>query len=554
MKTKSAPISIPRRRARRQPLVILLSFAAVLLILLSVVIVVGARVAFSDTSFPNIYADTVSLGSMTKEEILSTLQANGWENRTVAKLKVKTYNDMVLTFDPVKAGVILSAEEATEKAVSYGHSSNIFASLLHYLKCLKAPVDINEQNTALNTEYIRSRVNSLKKALDSLFGESTYYVDEEKAALVCMKTAGPLSFNMEELCSFAAEALIAGKTEMNYTVVAEEPVCPDFKAIADEICSDVANAGFSDVGHQILQEKEGISFDLLQALSLWEAADVGDAVHIPLTFTEPETTAASLEASLFQDLLGAVTTKYNNSNDNRCSNVRLATSKVDGTVLYPGEEFSFNSTVGMRTAEAGYLMAPAYAGYGDIKDEIGGGVCQVSTGIYAASLFSFLDITSHTCHVYPPNYIQLGMDATVSIPENGGRTIDLRVKNNRNYPVKIVGYCEETTDEYGHPRKYCTIEIWGTLEEDDYMPVEFDNSYSVIYDYDRFIDPAQEGREGYKIKFTHEEFEFEDDYGKGIRTLTHRKVYDSSGNLVEDMIINPTYSAGYALDTYYYRG
>ena len=200
-------------------------------------------------------------------------------------------------------------------------------------------------------------------------------------------------------------------------------------------------------------------------------------------------------------------------------------------------------------------MAPAYAGYGDIKDEIGGGVCQVSTGVYAAALFSFLDISSHTCHIYPPNYIQLGMDATVSIPESGGRTIDLRIKNSKNYPIKIVGTCEETTDAAsGKPRKYCTIEIWGTLEDDDYMPVEFDNSYSDIYDYDRVIDPAYENREGYKIKFTHEENEFEDDYGKGLRTLTHRKVYDSSGTLVEDRIINPTYSAGYALDTYYYRG
>ena len=85
------------------------------------------------------------------------------------------------------------------------------------------------------------------------------------------------------------------------------------------------------------------------------------------------------------------------------------------------------------------------------------------------------------------------------------------------------------------------------------MPVEFDNSYAGIYDYDRVIEPAYPDREGYKIKFTHEETEFEDDYGRGLRTLTHRKVYDSHGILVEDSIINPTYYEGYAMDTYYYR-
>ena len=261
-----------------------------------------------------------------------------------------------------------------------------------------------------------------------------------------------------------------------------------------------------------------------------------------------------LEALLYRDLLGAVTTKYNNSGINRCINVRLASSKVDGVVLFPGEEFSFNTVVGARTEEAGFLPAPAYAGYDDIKDEIGGGVCQVSTGVYAAALFSFLDVTSHTSHLYPPNYIQLGTDATVTIPEGGGRSIDLKFVNSKSCPVKIVSYCEESVRDNGRPLRTVTVEIWGTLEEDDYMPVEFDNSYIDIYDYDRLIDPAYPDREGYKIKFTHEETEFEDDYGRGLHTLTHRKVYDSSGNLVEDKIINPTYSAGYALDTYYYRG
>ena len=558
MKQKTEPKNIPNRRrsARRQPLIILLSVSAVLLILLSAIIVAGAHVTFSSSSFPNIYADSIALGNMTKEEVLDTLRANGWEERASTLLKVETYNDTVLTFDPVTAGVILSTEDAAEKALAYGHESNIFAALFRYLQCMISPVDINAMNTSLNEEYIQSRILACKEELDSLFGKSTYYIDEDASALICLKTAGPLSFDASELCRLTADALYAGETALEYTVVAGEPVCPDFQAISNEICHEAINARFSDDGsHQILKEERGCSFDSSLAKSLWEASSPGDSVSIPLTFTQPEITAAELEASLFHDLLGAVTTKYNNSNENRSSNVRLATSKIDGTVLYPGEEFSFNKTVGTRTEESGFLMAPAYAGYGDIKDEIGGGVCQVSTGVYAAALFSFLDISSHTCHIYPPNYIQLGMDATVSIPESGGRTIDLRIKNSKNYPIKIVGTCEETTDAAsGKPRKYCTIEIWGTLEDDDYMPVEFDNSYSDIYDYNRVIDPAYENREGYIIKFTHEENEFEDDYGKGLRTLTHRKVYDSSGNLVEDRIINPTYSAGYALDTYYYRG
>ena len=329
---------------------------------------------------------------------------------------------------------------------------------------------------------------------------------------------------------------------------------PDFQALYEEICYEATDASFSEDGsHTILPEKTGIRFDQDDARKRWEGAAEGE-VHIPLEVLQPQVISGMLEALLYRDLLGAVTTKYNNSGETRCINVHLASAKVNGVVLFPGEEFSFNEVVGPRTEEAGFLPAPAYAGYDDIKDEIGGGVCQVSTGVYAAALFAFLDVTRHTSHIYPPNYIQLGTDATVTIPEGGGRSIDMKFVNSKSYPVKIVSYCEESVRDNGKPLRTVTVEIWGTLEEDDYMPIEFDNSYSNIYDYDRVISPAYPDREGYKIKFTHEETEFEDETGRGLHTLTHRKVYDSAGNLVEDKITNPTYSAGYALDTYYYRG
>ena len=97
-----------------------------------------------------------------------------------------------------------------------------------------------------------------------------------------------------------------------------------------------------------------------------------------------------------------------------------------------------------------------------------------------------------------------------------------------------------------------TFEVWGTLEEGDYMPVEFDNSYTWQYDYHRYIDPAYEDREGYAIKFQTEIYGFEDDIGMGYRTLTHRLVLDMEGNVVSDEIINKKLENGnYAMDTYY---
>ena len=513
----------------------------------------GLLVTYSGRILPNVYVGETNLGMLSSAKARQTLIESGWQERTERVLTVKTYGDVTVSVDPVEAGFLLGTEEAVNLALRYGRQGNLFANLLSFLKALGKKTDLNAEETALNTAYIQSRADLCQEKLNEALGE-LYRLDEEKAQLVLIKGQGSLFLNTAALQERITAALRSGETELEFRELLTDPVSPDMETVRSMVCTGSEDASFSTDGtHTILEGRPGYDFNAAEAQLLWDAADLGETVRIPLTVSYSGVTAEYLESTLYHDLLGAVTTKYNNSGENRRSNVRLAASRIDGTVLFPGEEFSFNDVVGVRSEEAGFLSAPAYAGYNDIKEEIGGGVCQVSSGVYAAALFSFLDITKHTCHVYPPNYIQLGTDATVTIPEGGGRTIDLRFVNSRNWPVKIVAYCEETEDRGdGKPLRTVTVEIWGTLEEEDYMPVEFDNSYIDIYDYDRTIEPAYPDREGYKIKFTHDEQAFEDDNGSGIRTATHRKVYDSKGNLVEDKIINPTYSAGYALDTYYF--
>lgn len=536
-----------RRRKGKGPLIA--AAAAVLLLVAS-----GMLVTNSKKIYPNVFVADIPVGGMTVSRAEEILASAGWEERT-APLSVETYAGITVDVSPVNAGILLNKNAAAEAAYRYGRTGSIFSNLKKYLSSLSKSVDVNMLSSSMNRSYISGKVTELESELRAAFGEESYFLDTQSENLVLVKSNGVLNLNAEELFENIVSALNSGTKRIEFEIEAGQPQKPDFQRIYDTVCAEPQNAYFpGDGSHSLVPEKPGYRFNISEAEMLWEQALPGESVQIPMEMLPAEVTAELLESLMFHDLLGAVTTKYNNSNENRSSNVRLASSKIDGVVLYPGEEFSFNAIVGERTEEAGFLMAPAYAGYGDIKDEIGGGVCQVSTGVYAAALFSFLKISSHTCHVYPPNYIQLGMDATVSIPE-AGRTIDLKIVNDKACPVKIVSYCTETTDaNSGKPRKSVTVEIWGTLEPDDYMPVEFDNSYIDIYDYDRIIEPAYPDREGYKIKFTHEENEFEDDYGKGLRTATHRKVYDSGGNLVEDRIINPTYSDGYALDTYYYRG
>lgn len=122
------------------------------------------------------------------------------------------------------------------------------------------------------------------------------------------------------------------------------------------------------------ESRAGIEFDAKKARELWDKAENGATVKIPLAVTQPKYTQEQLDKMLFADKLGSQTTGYASSNSNRATNVELSAKKINGYILAPGETFSYNTVVGKRTAEAGFKSAGAYAG-GKVVQEIGGGIC-----------------------------------------------------------------------------------------------------------------------------------------------------------------------------------
>lgn len=542
--------SAAKRRKRKLKIAL-----AAVLSAFAAVFAAAFAVSYCGIVYPGVYVENLSVSGMSRGRLEAALADYGWPEKAGKTLTVKSIGGAAVEVSQADAGLILSTGGVAEAALEHGRSGNIFANLISFFKSIGGHTDVSLLTPGLDRAYISRTAETLCSAVSSGTGGPEYFIDEENLLLKLTKGSGGAALDRAVLEERIISALEAGDNDIEFCSLASEPETPDFSGILSQICTDAEPACFSaDGSHTVIPGRAGYLFDTAEAERLWRAAAPGENISVPLERDSSVYTAEYLDAMMYRDLLGAVTTKYNNSDEDRSSNVRLAASIIDGTVLFPGEVFSFNDTVGARTAEAGFLMAPAYAGYDDITEEIGGGVCQVSTGVYAASLFAFLQIKTHTCHIYPTNYIQLGTDATVTIPQDGGRTIDLQIVNNRAWPVKITAYCEETEDRGdGKPLKTVTVEIWGTLEPDDYMPVEFDNSYENIYSYDRVIDPAYPDREGYKLKFTHDEQEFEDDYGKGIRTLTYIRIIDSAGNVVEKRIVNPLYSFGYGMDTYYYK-
>lgn len=533
---------------RRKGRIGLIVLAAVLALVIAGAVLAGVSVTKSNLSMPNLYIASVSVGRMTREQTTQALLANGWQERTDTPLKVTTYGNVSFDVNPLQAGAVLSADSAADVVMKYGHDRGPLENLYTYITSYLKATDLNNQNTAVNADYINSLISNCTADLAQYLGDGNYTLDTSASALKIMKGAGSMSLDTAGLFDEIVSALATGRTELYYDHLNRQPVMPDFDAIHTELSAEPRDASFTDDGKfNVIDEIIGCAFAVEDARRIWEDTGAGEIVSIPVKMTYPAVTGDSLRNMLYRDLLGTMTTYYNNSTDNRKSNVRLATSKINGFTMYPGDVFAYNTVVGARTEEGGFLPAPAYVN-GDVKDEIGGGACQVSSTLYSACLFADMLVIERECHYYQVSYMQVGTDATVTIPDEG-RAIDYKFQNQRNFPIKIVGYTEEREDG----NCLVTFEIWGTREEGDYIVNEFKSMNYGTGDFDRVLD-ENNAAGGVLIELTHETWGFEDDIGPGKRTLTHRIVYAPDGSVIEDDIVNAKLANGnYGMDTYYFH-
>ena len=206
-------------------------------------------------------------------------------------------------------------------------------------------------------------------------------------------------------------------------------------AIKDEIDRPATDAVI-DLGARKLQpEQVGFRLDVYGTLARIEGAlRRGDAeVDVAVERVQPKVLAAQLGNVHFDQVLGYFETRYTVGGkwEARTYNLRQAASRLDGTVLLPGEVFDFNDKVGPRDEAHGYRVAPVIA-QGELVDGIGGGTCQISGTLYGAAFFAGLDIVERYPHSRPSYYIKLGLDATVVYP-----TINFRFRNPFDFPVVL---------------------------------------------------------------------------------------------------------------------
>ena len=198
-----------------------------------------------------------------------------------------------------------------------------------------------------------------------------------------------------------------------------------------QLCPE--NAGFArDENGKIVvtDSKIGVDFNIKTAQKILDKAKGGEA-FIPIVATKPDVKSDELSSTLYCDELSSYSSSYTVGNTGRAKNLELASSKLNGTELLPGEVFSYVGTVGNGTYEEGYVDAPVYAD-GEVATGVAGGICQGSSTLYCAVLFADLKVVERVNHSMPVGYVPYGMDATIATPY-----IDFKFSNSTDYPLKI---------------------------------------------------------------------------------------------------------------------
>lgn len=380
--------------------------------------------------------------------------------KAVQEKFTQTYQDTALhiTLDgqeysiPVFSMLGIHPEEEIEKAYELGHGHWLTRGIDWARKGFGQQMqkEITVEPSVTYPELLDELIENSGILNYNSMKESSYEIQDYN--LVIHKGKTGKSADLERL----KESILQALEKRDFDTVIDCPYTEHaygdlvIQEIAQEIQKEVSNAGFDKEANEVIPSQEGISIDTDRAVEIYnQTAEGADAV-IELIVTKPEISTEDMKANLFTTAIGNYSTNGGGTS-NRRSNISLAVKAIDNKVLLPGETFSYNDTLGKRTTEKGYKEAGAYSD-GSVVQEVGGGICQVSSTLFAAVLETNLEIVQRRNHSMTVSYMPMGLDATVSW---GGP--DLKFKNNRKYPIKISA-------SYNGGKIY--VEILGANETD----------------------------------------------------------------------------------------
>ncbi len=428
--------------------------------LIIIFIICMLLVAFFAFTLYNVFNTNIVSGVSIKGIDVSGLSESDAKYKIDNYITSKLPEEITLKHGDFETKISLSQIEATfdtkkasRSAANVGKQGNIFENNLYVLSTMFGNVNI-EPKVTLNTEQLTKNLQDISTQLPDTVIQSSYYIEDNQLIITSGQEGNVVDIDKTiEAIENSIYTLSCVDTPIEIVVKTEQPDEIDVEKIHNEVYKDPVDAYYTRDPFCVYPSENGVDFNI----SLEDAQNIVSSEKkaeyaIPLKIIYPNITTNMIGTEAFPDLLSTFSTKYAASNYNRTTNLVLAANKINGTVLMPGETFSYNKVVGARTIAAGYKEAPIYV-QGEVVDGLGGGICQITSTLYNAVVYANLEITQRTNHQFVPSYVTASRDATVVYG-----SIDFQFKNNRNYPIKLV--CSVSGG-------IATFQIFGLRQDDD---------------------------------------------------------------------------------------
>ena len=442
----------PKKKSKVKHIIkiILLSLIAILILGFGIFTIYNM---FNTNIIYGVYIKDMNVSGMSKSDAKYQLE-NYLADKLPEEIKVK-HGDFETTISLSQIEASFDTKTATDDAFKIGRKGNPLQNNFYVLSTMFGNVTI-EPTLSVNTEQLTKNLEEISTQLPDTVIQSSYYQEGNNLII----TAGKEGYVIDveptiEAIKNSISNFSCIDNPIELVVKTEQPNPIDVDKIHNEIYKEPVDAYYTTDPFTVYPSENGLDFKIsVDEAKALITAESKTEYTIPLKTIYPNVTTNMIGTEAFPDQLASFSTKYSTRDTDRTTNLRLAANKVNGTVLMPGETFSYNKVVGARTIAAGYKEAAVYEN-GKVVDGIGGGICQVSSTIYNAAIYANLDIVQRSNHQFVPSYVTASRDATVVYG-----SIDFQFKNNRDYPIKIV--CSVSGG-------IASCQIFGLRQDNDYQ-------------------------------------------------------------------------------------
>ncbi|MGM9605429.1 MAG: VanW family protein [Faecousia sp.] len=426
----------------------------------------------------NVFVAGVDVGGMTREEAYTAVNAAISSNFSDGIMTVELGNSqMILSSTFTRPS--LQVYDAVEAAYAYGRTGTSSERQQDFRNAQYSPVEIPlDQFLSVDSDYIRSTVSNFVSGFSGEYTPSGYSLEGDRPSLdaddfdrsapcqtLVLEIGVPGSnYDLDGIC----RTIYEGYSQNNFDVVIPDTYLPQFPekldidAIYQELHVDAVEAVEESGSGEVVPGSCGYTFSLEDARAQLSSADYGQVISIPMEYIMPE--KLDINGSFVETLSSFSTPVSTNEAYNQ--NMKLLCKQLDGLILEPGDNFSFDAFFNNRTEAAGYQLAPRHGDH-CIDEEVCGGADQIATTLYVAAMTADLTVTQKSTADHLCDYTIKGTEISVS-----ANWQDLKLSNSFKFPVKIRA---KATD------KQVTIQILSEQPLDYYIKLETKDGYAISH-------------------------------------------------------------------------